>query len=118
MRSNNDDGNVNLQRVAFQNIHFVSSTMHATREIVDSIEKDVMDIKTTIRNREQDRLDREQLIALLRTENQTLQTKLGMVEKELIEERTRWQQEQEERLLAANAEVERVLDQCNQALVI
>eukprot|EP01039_Chlorochromonas_danica_P003084 gene3084-3372_t len=116
MRSNNDDESVNLQRVAFQNIHFVSSTMHATREIVDSIEKDVMDIKTTIRNREQDRLDREQLIALLRTENQTLQTKLGMVERELIEERTRWQQEQEERVLAANAEVERVLDQCNQAL--
>lgn len=61
-----------FQQAAFQNIHFVTSTVHAAADIVDSIEKDMLDIRSTIRNREQQRLDSDELIRLLQAENRAL----------------------------------------------
>ena len=67
-----EDVNFPLRDAAFQNIHFVSSTVKATKDIVDSLESDINDIKSVIRAREQARTDREQLIMLLQTENKAL----------------------------------------------
>lgn len=67
-----EDVSFPLREAAFQNIHFVSSTVKATKDIVDSLESDIQDIRSAIRSREQARTDREQLIMLLQTENRAL----------------------------------------------
>jgi hypothetical protein len=61
-----------LQIHLFQNIHHINQTVKVTEDIIDSIERDVQDVKQIIRNREQQRFDQGQLLQLLQAENQEL----------------------------------------------
>lgn len=60
----------------FSNIGFVTDSIGATRTIVGSIEEDIRDVRTMIQQRLQRRVDLEQLVSLLQTENDILKVML------------------------------------------
>jgi hypothetical protein len=55
------------------NVHFVTSTVKATQGIIDSIERDVSDIRASVKNREQQRTDQAQLVVLMQAQNRALE---------------------------------------------
>lgn len=56
----------------FSNIGFVSDSIEASHKIVGSIEEDIKDVRRIIQDRLQRRVDLEQLVELLQTENDCL----------------------------------------------
>lgn len=56
----------------FSNIGFVSESIEASHKIVGSIEEDIKDVRRIIQDRLQRRVDLEQLVELLQTENDCL----------------------------------------------
>ncbi|RYG94642.1 hypothetical protein EON65_57185 [archaeon] len=83
---------------------------------MSSIERELGDIRETIRSREQNRVDQYQLISLLEAENRALRDQSGLLELQLRQERER-EQDEEERVQVAYAEMDRVQAMCTQALV-
>jgi chromosome segregation ATPase len=102
----------------FSNIGFVTDSLEATKTIVDSIEDDVRSVKTLIQERLQRRMDLEQLVSLLQTENEILKSKLSMMELENKDlqnssfgDRLAIEEEYEDKILVAQAEMDRVLQE-------
>lgn len=61
------------------NINYVTRTVQATKDLILSIEDDLHDVRTLIRNRVTDQVDRQQLIQLLEQENVELKVSSWIV---------------------------------------
>lgn len=61
------------------NIHYVTRTIQTTKDLVDSIENDLKDVRSLIHSNVSQTEDQKELILLLQVENEQFKVKPGFV---------------------------------------